>query len=419
MGHASKHRILFIGEVVTLSHMARPLFLAARLDPERYEVHLAFDERYLPLAGAEAGGHRLIKLRSRITPEKQEAARLGGGPPLFDAETLDRYVQEDLRLMAEIRPDVVVGDMRQSLVVSSRVAGVPFVNIINAHWSPWSATPVTLPTEYPGTYWVGPGWAQFAWTAFLPLSNALTVLPHNQVRMKYGLPPLGLDLKTVYSYGDYTVFPDIPELNPVHHLPPSHRYIGPVVWSPRIARPPWWDAVPTDRPAVYVGLGTSGNPGLLRSVVEALAELPVSLLVATAGSGDAGPERDNVFVADYLPGSEAARRARLTVCNGGSMPVQQSLAVGTPVLGLTSNIDQAMFMGGVAAAGAGAELAERDLSVPALRARAAQLLADDECLASARRMRDEMERVLAANAFSGLIGEIVGGARAEREPLAS
>ncbi|RXL56259.1 hypothetical protein EO238_33760, partial [Citrobacter sp. AAK_AS5] len=48
---SARKRILFVGEAVTLAHVVRPAVLARALDPSRYEVVLACDERYLKLFG--------------------------------------------------------------------------------------------------------------------------------------------------------------------------------------------------------------------------------------------------------------------------------------------------------------------------------------------------------------------------------
>ena len=52
------------------------------------------------------------------------------------SSSLDRYVEEDLRLIDSFRPDVVVGDFRVSLAISARKARIPYVNVTNAYWSP-------------------------------------------------------------------------------------------------------------------------------------------------------------------------------------------------------------------------------------------------------------------------------------------
>jgi hypothetical protein len=91
----------------------------------------------------------------------------------------------------------------------------------------------------------------------------------------------------------------------------------------------------------------------LPRVLQALAPLPVSVIAATAGHADGGPWPDNARVASYLPGTLAARRASLVICNGGSPSTQQALAAGVPVLGIAGNLDQYLNMQGVLAVGAG------------------------------------------------------------------
>lgn len=47
--------------------------------------------------------------------------------------TLRKYVEADLRVLDEIAPDLVVGDLRISLSVSARLAGIPYIAIANAY----------------------------------------------------------------------------------------------------------------------------------------------------------------------------------------------------------------------------------------------------------------------------------------------
>jgi UDP:flavonoid glycosyltransferase YjiC (YdhE family) len=82
---------------------------------------------------------------------------------------------------------------------------------------------------------------------------------------------------------------------------------------------------------------------LLDSILNVLEPLPVTVMVATAGRWKMRSLPKNFFVADYLPGTEAAERSRLVICNGGTMSGQQALSAGTPYLGLISNMDQMLF----------------------------------------------------------------------------
>ena len=50
--HQGRRRVLFVGEAVTLAHVSRPLTLAGFLDPARYDVHIACDDRFSKLFDA-------------------------------------------------------------------------------------------------------------------------------------------------------------------------------------------------------------------------------------------------------------------------------------------------------------------------------------------------------------------------------
>ena len=113
MGSGRRPRILFISEAVTLAHIVRPIALAQDLDPARYEVVLASDPRYRALLG-----HLAIPLRAiRTIPSECFLEALVRGRPLYDAETLRGYVREDLEVIEETSPDLIVGDFRLSLAV--------------------------------------------------------------------------------------------------------------------------------------------------------------------------------------------------------------------------------------------------------------------------------------------------------------
>ena len=129
-----RSRVLFFAESVTLTHPARAVTLAQSLDPARYEVRLVCDPRYLALF--DELGFPVRPIRSIKSHVFQD--RLANGDPLYTAAELHDYVQADLRVMTEWKPDLVVGDFRLSLSVSARLAGVPYVTMTNAHWSPYA-----------------------------------------------------------------------------------------------------------------------------------------------------------------------------------------------------------------------------------------------------------------------------------------
>jgi UDP:flavonoid glycosyltransferase YjiC (YdhE family) len=177
----------------------------------------------------------------------------------------------------------------------------------------------------------------------------------------------------MFADADQTVYADLPELVPTVRLPSHHYYIGPVLWSPD-ARPSWWNDLPEDRSLVYVNLGSSGRNELLPNVLQALQDLGIGAMVSTAGRGFPEVVPGHVWISEYIPGLQAAARAELVICNGGSATVYQALAAGVPVLGIPSNLDQYLMMDYVEKFGAGAMVRGGQASSAALRDMAQRVL---------------------------------------------
>lgn len=372
--------ILLVAEAVTLAHYGRILSLARALPPQRYRVVVAADPRYTCLDPPAPLAFTPI---ASIAPERFNAA-LAQGRPLYDEATLARYVEADLALLDAVRPDVVIGDFRLSLAVSAPLAGVPYAALVNAYWSPYAQTGFPVP-DLPFTRILGLKLGQALFDLVRPLAFALHARPLNRLRRRHGLPPIGHDLRRVYTWGDYTLYADTPELVPTHDPPATHRYLGPVTWSAPAPLPDWWAELPTQRPLVLLTPGSSGRADHLMQLAQALARLPVTLVVATAGRGALTGLPDNVRVADYLPLARVLSQARLLICNGGSLTTYQALAAGVPVLGLTANLDQMLNMQTVARLGAGRWLRAARASPAAVLGAATRLLADPAAAAAAQR----------------------------------
>lgn len=395
-------RILFVAEAVTLAHLARPLVLAGALDPARYEVILAVAPHYEGLTRGLPFEVRPI----RSIPPARFLAALESGSPIYDAETLEGYVADDLALIGEVRPDAIVGDCRLSLSVSARLAKIPYLAITNAYWSPHAKAGFPMP-ELPLSRALGVPLASVLFRLGRPIAFALHARPLSQVRRRHGLPALGPDLRVAYTDADTVLYADAPELAPVVALPSGHHYLGPVLWSAPVPRPPWWGEIPGDRPAIYATLGSSGRPELLAATLEALADLPVTVLAATAGKTIAGPTPANVRLAPYLPGAEAAARSSLVLCNGGSPTTHQALAAGTPALGLAGNMDQHLNMRGIVARGAGLLLRSEHARPPAIRAAVVRMLDDPSFRARAGEVAAIFAGLDAPSRFREILGRVV------------
>ncbi len=394
---------MFFAEAVTLAHVARPFVLANALDPNEYEVVLAADPRYQALFPDTGIARRAIR---SISSDRFLGA-LAVGKPLYDRATLTRYVEEDLSLIEAVSPDLVVGDLRLSLGMSGEIAGVPYVNITNAYWSPYAALRYRVP-ELPLTRLLGAGLGQILFDMARPLAFALHAAPMNRTRKHFGLRPLKRDLRHVYTDGDYVLYADIPDLFEIACLPANHRFLGPVLWSPAVDLPDWWGRLPDKgRPIIYLTLGSSGAVHALATILEACNGLDAAVMVATAGRVPIADSADHVYVADYLPGALAVDAADLVICNGGSPTTYQALAAGKPVLGVPSNMDQYLNMRGITRAGAGEYLRSESLSATALAAVVRRMLQDSAYGKAARALAQAMSAWDARLQFGRFLTDIV------------
>jgi UDP:flavonoid glycosyltransferase YjiC (YdhE family) len=408
---ARKPRILFIGEAVTLAHVARPFALARSLDPTQYDVFFACDPRYNKLLGELPFPWRPL----HTIPSERFLHALAHGNPLYDTATLRGYVEEDLKLLRDIQPDVVVGDFRLSLAVSAPLTKTCHMAITNAYWSPYARQRFPLP-ELPMGRMLGVKAASVLFRLARPFAFAYHTLPLNRVRREYGLPSLGWDLRRIYTHADYTLYADVPELVPTYDLPENHLYLGPILWSPAVEPPVWWEQVPLDRPIVYVTMGSSGESNLLHVVLEALADLPVSVIAATAGRINPDKVPGNAFVADYLPGEEAARRASLVICNGGSPTTQQALTAGKPVLGVPSNMDQFFNMAAVEQLRVGGFIRASKAQPSSIRIATIRLLEQPTYVEAARCLGQTFERYHAVSIFQEIVAQTLEMEFAHRCP---
>jgi UDP:flavonoid glycosyltransferase YjiC (YdhE family) len=343
----SRQKILFVAEAVTLAHLGRMLFLSGLLR-DNFDVELACSDAYADVS--RPPDVRIRPLNS-LTP-RAFSARLREGRALYTETELDAYIRDDIATIGASRPDVIVGDFRLSLSVSARLAGIPYVNVTNAYWSPYARTRFRMPSLSFARF-IPASLGDAVFRMLRPLAFAAHAIPMNRVRRAHGMRPLPRDVRSVYCDGDWTAYADLPQLIPVFGAPPTHRHIGPVPWSPSVALPAWWPEMMAGDAPIYVSLGSSGAAHMLPFVVDALRTLGPPVVLSTAGRAPDLQSRDHVWVTDFLPGDRICAIARAVVCNGGSPTAFQALANGVPVVGIASNLDQFINMDYIERFGAG------------------------------------------------------------------
>jgi UDP:flavonoid glycosyltransferase YjiC (YdhE family) len=364
-----RRRILFVTENITLAQVVRLATLAAGLPRDEYEVHFACSDFDPLIFEGTAFQHWPLYTIDRERGFKA----LAKGERMYDVKTLERYVTDELRVLDEVKPAVVVGDFRLSLAVSAPLRGVHCGSLINAYWSPYAVREKWPVPDHPIVRLVGVERAEKYFPQALPKVFGHFAAPLNSVRKRHGLSEFET-LSHQLCFGDSVLYPDVPELCPLSSdAPASHHFLGAVQWSPRVAAPSALADDPT-LPMVYVTLGSSGDVAALPTVLEGLEGLPIRGVLATAGRAAPARVPANFVVADYVPGELLASQALFVVTNGGSSTGYQALAAGVPVLGIPSNLDQYLAMQALERAGAGVTLRSGGLTRDQVRKAAVRLL---------------------------------------------
>ncbi len=139
--------------------------------------------------------------------------------------------------------------------------------------------------------------------------------------------------------------------------PEVHRFRVPATSC--VSLPDWWPG--SEAPLVYATFGTvaAGVPfaaAAFTTVVEALASLPVRLLVTVGDGGDPAAWDalpPNVRVERWVPQQDVLANAAAMVCHGGTGTVLGGLTVGVPMVVVPQFADQPDNAERVAAVGAG------------------------------------------------------------------
>jgi UDP-N-acetylglucosamine:LPS N-acetylglucosamine transferase len=206
---------------------------------------------------------------------------------------------------------------------------------------------------------------------------------------------------------------------------PAHRFRD-AEPMPALPLPDWW--ANADDPLVYVTLGSVAGsmsffPELYRSVLAALAPLPVRVLLTLgtdADPADLGQLPANAHVEPWLPQEAILPNAAAVVCHGGFGTTLGALAHGVPlvVLPLFAG-DQWRTARRVAQVGAGIELANgprRVFEAPgpelmaALPGAVRRVLDDSSYAAVARRLGDEMAQLAPVDDAVDLLAGATGSA---------
>ncbi|GAB1508926.1 glycosyltransferase [Actinophytocola sp. KF-1] len=172
--------------------------------------------------------------------------------------------------------------------------------------------------------------------------------------------------------------------------PPVHRFRPPVP-----APTSDWSG---SRPLVYATFGTVAAQvpfaaTTFRTVVDAVADLPVRVLATVGDAGDVDGYPPNVRVERWVPQHDVLASAAAMVCHGGTGTVLGGLTAGVPMVVVPQFADQPDNAARVAAMGVGLAVGggeDRPATVAEVRAAVSEVLGTPSYRAAASKVRDEV-----------------------------
>lgn len=167
----------------------------------------------------------------------------------------------------------------------------------------------------------------------------------------------------------------------------------------------------TEEPLVYLTYGTGfGTPDSLHAAAEALAALPVRVLVATGPSVDPealGELPERVTAVSWVPQAKVLEHASLVVHHGGSGTTLAALGAAVPQVVLPLGADQFANSDAVSDSGAGRCLHPAELTGENLRAMAGEVLESQTARTASARLAAEIAAMPAPETVARRLGELI------------
>jgi UDP:flavonoid glycosyltransferase YjiC (YdhE family) len=292
----------------------------------------------------------LKKMEPRLTEKQLHHVRKAlSGETLntvgyFTAKEMEPRVENEINFFKEIKPACVLTGWCQSVLISARAAGVPFINVLHS----------TSVTEY---YQAGlqtipdrrdfPFMRRFfsekqlnKWISNLILKLKLPAKPFNVLAKKYGLKEFNNIIEVLE--GDYTLLADIPAWVGFSEIRPHLHYIGPLPFKLNREIPREITELPKDKPIVYFAMGSSGKPGLIADIIEGFRDKPYRVIAPVESHvKDMDLEiPSNVLVTGFLPAHKVNPLADISVIHGGQNTVMNACLSGTPIVGVGMHPEQ-------------------------------------------------------------------------------
>ncbi|MCW8805964.1 MAG: glycosyltransferase [Ignavibacteriaceae bacterium] len=298
----------------------------------------------------EQEGFKLKRMEPRLTEKQLRRVRKAlNGETMntvgyFTAKEMQPRVENEIDFYKEIKPACVLTGWCQSVLISTRVAEIPLVNVLHSTsvTEYYKAGLQTIPDrrDFPFIHWLFSEEQINKWISNLVLKLKLPAKPFNILAKKYGLKEFNNFIELLE--GDYTLLADIPEWVNLPEVRANLKHIGPLPLRLNGKIPKKIEDMPSDKPIVYFAMGSSGKPKIITDIISGFKDKPYHV-IAPVESHIKNMNVNipsNVVVTGFLPAHKVNPMADISVIHGGQNTVMNACLSGTPIVGVGMHAEQ-------------------------------------------------------------------------------
>ncbi|MCD4784920.1 MAG: hypothetical protein K8T10_13980 [Candidatus Eremiobacteraeota bacterium] len=347
-------------------------------------------------------GFEVRKLSPQMTPERVEKfwkVDKGESFSLDDFFTVDELttrVESELALYEEVKPAAVVTGFCLSVPISTRVAGVPLVWVIQSTW---------IKQYYESGMATCPDVMDFSILRFIPdhimdkLSEPIMEFIYwayigtfNKTAKKFGVKPY----ETMFDLWDceHVLLAEPPGFSGLKDLPSNYHYIGPLVGKLDMEVPEEILNMPKDMPIVYFAMGSSGTHKIVAKILEGFEGQPfrvISPVKALVEKLNVNVP-SNVIATGWLPAHKVNPMADISVIHGGIGTVMTACLAGLPVVGVGMQPEQEANLECLVRKGFAIRIKKKRLSSEKINEDIKKLLKDEDAKRKAKEFQKEIEK---------------------------
>ena len=352
----------------------------------------------------ESEGFLLERMSPRLTQERLARLRVVlSGETLntvgyLSAKELAARVPNEIVFFKEVKPAAVLTGWCLSVTLSTRAAGVPFVNVLHS---------TSVREYYEAGLQSWPDRTNFAlvrwlfrhdeermnrWVSRLVLRLAAPIKAYNAVGPTYGLSKFKNFIDLIE--GDHTLLADIPEWVGFQEIRPTLHYIGPLPYRIDRPIPDEVTSMPRDKSIVYFAMGSSGKPALVAEILEGFRKKPYRVIAPVRSHIDQMTVDipDNVVVTGFIPAHKVNPMADISVIHGGQNTVMNACLSGTPIVGIGMHPEQQANLDACVRKGFAIRLNKKRASASDVLAAVDRLLQDEAAKKAVETFRRQLER---------------------------